>query len=118
MSVIMKCVVLAADTKVPGAIANKNKIPTALRDCLLTQKLIITEVAAACMPEQREQNREQSKTVSNTYSETENAMYQQPFLLIGEKKSFLLEGHTNTCSQSSAGPSEQVTRNLTNKKLH
>lgn len=55
MSVIIKCVVLAADTKMPDAIANKNKIPTALRDCLLTQKLIITEVAAACMPEQREQ---------------------------------------------------------------
>lgn len=43
------CVVLAADTQ--GAVANQNKIPTALRDHLPTQQLIITEIAAACMPE-------------------------------------------------------------------
>ena len=50
---LTKCVALAADTQVLGAIANKNnnKIPMALRDCLLMQKLIIAEIAAACMPE-------------------------------------------------------------------
>lgn len=55
--------------------------------------------------------------MSDTRSETEKAMYQQPFVLIGKNKSLLLEGDKDTCSRS-AGLSEQVTGNLTNKKLH
>lgn len=48
--------------------------------------------------------RRKSETESDMYSEMGNAMHQQPFVLVGEKKSLLLE-------------LSQVTGNLTNKKF-
>ena len=108
---LIKCVVLAVDTQVPGATPNKNnKIPTALRDHLLTQQLIITEIVP-CQSKVSKKGTVQD-CESDMYSETETTI-----CAYWEEKSLLLEGNKDTRSRSSAGPSEQVTGNLTNKKL-
>lgn len=109
---LSKCAAISASTEAPDTA--EQQIPAAVGDHLLTQKLIITVIAAVpCQGKGNTTGTDQG-CESGMDSETENLMYQHPLCAQRGKQSLFLKGDKDAHSHSSG----QVTGKLTNKKRH